>query len=211
MCHCPSSYPGCQGIYPRAGGEVTVPLGTAIDEGYSQNAPSRHEWAPSQGGRLGWLPLGMKSFVSGPDAEGPLQVRLGPISLAESAVPPIPAVWWDAGHFAIPPAGSGQHTSCKTTSGAWVAGTGLHLLSPPSTPASTALQRTQENVLPRRARRARLRAPQEEVKAGKLGLNQAQANPPGKAVGLFVHRVLIKPRAPPRPTWELVAKILFKP
>lgn len=36
MCHCPSSYPGCQGIYPRAGGEVTVPLGTAIDEGYSQ-------------------------------------------------------------------------------------------------------------------------------------------------------------------------------
>lgn len=30
---------------------------------------------------------------------------------------PIPAVWWDAGHFTIPPAGSGQHTSCKTTSG----------------------------------------------------------------------------------------------
>lgn len=44
----------------------------------------------------------------------------------------------------------------------------------------------------------------------KLGLSQAQADPSGKAVGLSVHRVLTKPSALSL-TWELVAKILFKP
>ena len=88
MCHSPSSYPGCQGFYPRAAGEVTVPLGTAIDEGYSQ-MPLQTRWAPSQGDRLEWLPLGTrKSFVSGPDAEGALQHAWGQSPWQVGSSPP---------------------------------------------------------------------------------------------------------------------------
>ena len=51
------------------------------------------------------------SFVSGPDAEGALQARLGPISVTgQLQSPRFQLCGWDAGHLTVPPAGSGQHT-----------------------------------------------------------------------------------------------------